>query len=289
MARKKGGGGKLNRSEIIQARLDPKLHMAAEIMARSERRTLSSLIEKCIEQASKSYKVKRNLFHPWWSEWPDQNRDELIYSECDEVTAEQAASDIVSDHEAIRFFKFAIYFPELLNKAEEELFNIIVTTNYFWKSYPVTMYNSWYQSYTEYLRCTVFEGLIRENLIEYWDKMKSGEVTPKILNALPRGKCLNAPLRAENRAIKEIYEKTDEDDPYETVLYIDEVNKCDISPNDTFWKKNSKKLMTDKIELKQTEDGPQIVATMSLPKDEAAKKEWIEFYKNKLDELRNGD
>ena len=44
MGRKKGGGGKLNRSEIIQARLDPKLHMAAEIMARAERRTLSSFI-----------------------------------------------------------------------------------------------------------------------------------------------------------------------------------------------------------------------------------------------------
>ena|SRR3990167_3977820 len=137
MARKKGGGGKLNRSEIIQARLDPKLHMAAEIMARCERRTLSSFIEKCIEDASKSYKVKRNLFQPWWSEWPSENVDELIYSESDEVTAEQAASDIVSDHEAIRFFKFATYFPELLNKTEEDLFNQITRTNYFWKSYPV--------------------------------------------------------------------------------------------------------------------------------------------------------
>ena len=151
------------------------------------------------------------------------------------------------------------------------------------------MYNSWYQAEEEYLRCSVFEGLIQENLIEYWDKMKSGEVSPEQLKKLPRGKCLNAALRTERRAIKKVYETSDEENPYEVVRYIDEVNQCDISPNDTFWKKNSKKLVTNKVELKQTEDGPQIVATMSLPSDQDDRKEWIEFYKKKLDELRDGD
>lgn len=52
MGRKKGGGGKLNRSEILQARLNPKLRLGAEIMVRSQRRTLSSLIETLIEAAT---------------------------------------------------------------------------------------------------------------------------------------------------------------------------------------------------------------------------------------------
>lgn len=47
--RKKGGGGKLNRSKIIQARLTPDLHKAAEEMARQQRRTLSSFVEMLVE------------------------------------------------------------------------------------------------------------------------------------------------------------------------------------------------------------------------------------------------
>src|SRR3989338_4657222 len=48
----KGGGGKLARSEIIQARLSPKIKFAAEILARRENRTLSSLIETLIDNES---------------------------------------------------------------------------------------------------------------------------------------------------------------------------------------------------------------------------------------------
>lgn len=57
----KGNGGKLNRSAIIQARIDPKLHMAAEIMAHYERRTLSSLIETLILKAIEKYKIRVSL------------------------------------------------------------------------------------------------------------------------------------------------------------------------------------------------------------------------------------
>src|SRR5579872_1699710 len=104
MTRKKGGGGKLNRSEIIQARLDPKLHMAAEIMARSERRTLSSFIEKTIEQSARNNKVKRNLKFLWWLE----NHEQYYVGKqtFDEVTVEQAVRDIVDEHEAVRFVRF---------------------------------------------------------------------------------------------------------------------------------------------------------------------------------------
>lgn len=55
--RRKGGGGKLKRCNIIQARVDDELHKAAEMMARSHRRTLSSFIEMLIEA-----EVKRNYY-----------------------------------------------------------------------------------------------------------------------------------------------------------------------------------------------------------------------------------
>ena len=51
--RAKGAGGKLNRCMIIQARLDPELHDAAEMMARKQRRTLSNFIEILIEEEVK--------------------------------------------------------------------------------------------------------------------------------------------------------------------------------------------------------------------------------------------
>lgn len=47
--RNKGGGGKLNRCMVIQARLDPELHAAAVIMAQRYRRTLSSFIEMLVK------------------------------------------------------------------------------------------------------------------------------------------------------------------------------------------------------------------------------------------------
>lgn len=49
--RKKKGGGKLARTQVIQFRLDPELRYAAELGARAQRRTLSSFIEWAIEGA----------------------------------------------------------------------------------------------------------------------------------------------------------------------------------------------------------------------------------------------
>src|ERR1700730_8829890 len=52
--RKRGGGGKLSRSETVTVRLDPKLRYLAELAARKQRRTLSSFIEWAIEENLKN-------------------------------------------------------------------------------------------------------------------------------------------------------------------------------------------------------------------------------------------
>lgn len=48
---RRGGGGKLSRSETVTVRLDPKLRYLAELAARRQRRTLSSYIEWTIEKS----------------------------------------------------------------------------------------------------------------------------------------------------------------------------------------------------------------------------------------------
>lgn len=49
--KRKGGGGKLTRSETVTVRLDPKLRYLAELAARKQRRTLSSFIEWAVEDS----------------------------------------------------------------------------------------------------------------------------------------------------------------------------------------------------------------------------------------------
>ena len=44
-------GSKLNKSETVQVRFDPKLKMATELLAARERRSLSSMIEWAVERA----------------------------------------------------------------------------------------------------------------------------------------------------------------------------------------------------------------------------------------------
>ena len=54
--KRKGGGSKLSRSEIIQVRLDPKLRFTAELAARKHRRTLSSFVEWAVSERGQADK-----------------------------------------------------------------------------------------------------------------------------------------------------------------------------------------------------------------------------------------
>ena len=58
---KKGGGGKLARTQVVTVRLDPKLRFAAELVARKQRRTLSSMIEWTIEAAIDSVMITEDI------------------------------------------------------------------------------------------------------------------------------------------------------------------------------------------------------------------------------------
>ena len=112
VAKKKGAGGKLSRSEIITVRLDPKLRFAAELAARKQRRTLSSFVEWAIEEAV---------------------RNSTVYMIDDTTgTVWQAMMQVWDVEEADRLVKLAINFPELLTFDEERLWKLISEHPHFW-------------------------------------------------------------------------------------------------------------------------------------------------------------
>src|ERR1700730_13854709 len=104
--RKRGGGGKLSRSETVTVRLDPKLRYLAELAARKQRRTLSSFIEWAIEENLKSIH-----FHG--------AEDELSAS------AASVAAELWDVDEPDRFAKLALHYPDMLTYEEQILWKLI--------------------------------------------------------------------------------------------------------------------------------------------------------------------
>lgn len=115
MVARKGGGGKLARSETITVRLDPKLRFGAELAARKQRRTLSSFIEWAVDEALDRVNIYTEAF-----DGPDQ-----------ELSAKEAMNKTWSVHEADRFTNLAQKFPFLLTHDEEVLWILIYEHGYF--------------------------------------------------------------------------------------------------------------------------------------------------------------
>ena len=191
---KKGAGGKLNRSEIIQARLNPKLRFIAEIMARQQRRTLSSLIESLIEDAAESYKIPLML-----SEKSQTDRYLLGKRKYQKISMKAAADLVWSLEEADRFAALALFFPDLLTPEEEELWGFIVYTPYFWAHFEINVESkSGKVLDKEFWPLVDHHGLIREHLREHWPLLQAilnGEEQAEKLKQLklPPGKIVKKP------------------------------------------------------------------------------------------------
>lgn len=104
MARKKSG--KLTRTEVVPVRFDPKLKMAAELLAARERRTLSSLTEWVMERAVKEIPVTTD----------DADKP---------VTAWKIADECWRERDGDRIYRLAINYPELLTYDEKKIFDIM--------------------------------------------------------------------------------------------------------------------------------------------------------------------
>ena len=98
----KGGGGKLNKSETVQVRLDPILKMAAELAAAQDRRTLSAFTEIAVEQRVKSVQVARD-------------------SENKPVDALQVARECWNAEPIVQLNNLANRYPDLLTLRERKI------------------------------------------------------------------------------------------------------------------------------------------------------------------------
>lgn len=159
----KGAGGKLVRSEIIQARLSPKVRFAAEILAKIERRTLSSQIETLLETAATTTSVEIQT--------NDFNQKKM-------VNLKEFVDSIWHFDEATRFVVYALSFPNLLSEAESELFRKILNSPFFWIHTKVITIDKKLNVIKETVRpMQTAYGLIRKNLILFWEKLKYKDIS----------------------------------------------------------------------------------------------------------------
>lgn len=112
MAKQKGG--KLNRSEVVPVRFDPKLKWAAELLAAKERRTLSSLVEWVMEKAVKEMVVTSDDGKP--------------------VTAWQVADKSWVEEPISRIMKLSISYPDLLTNTEGRISSVLSLLTWFEES-----------------------------------------------------------------------------------------------------------------------------------------------------------
>lgn len=104
MARKKGS--KLARTEIFNIRFDPKLKMAAELLAGRERRTMSSMIEAVMDRAVKESPITAD-------------------SQGQPVTAWEVAEKCWHVNPILRLDKLSTFAPELMTIDERSQWTCI--------------------------------------------------------------------------------------------------------------------------------------------------------------------
>jgi hypothetical protein len=154
--KRKGGGGKLTRSETVTVRFDPRLRYLLELAARRQRRTVSSFIEWAVEESFSHVIIKEGF-----------DEREGNYS----VSVAEAASRLWDVDEADRFVKLAFIYPDMLTHEEQILWKLIRRTGSLWRGHYADLGNA-----EETLEWTwrVEEGnLIFDRLREYWGKFKA--------------------------------------------------------------------------------------------------------------------
>lgn len=115
LTRPKGGGGKLNRSETVTVRLDPKLNYLTELAARTQRRTKSSFIEWAIAHALGAVPL------PEVADW-----------NADPVMVHDWSAKLWQVDEADRVMMLALKAPALLTHEEQLIWKLVREWGAFW-------------------------------------------------------------------------------------------------------------------------------------------------------------
>lgn len=144
-SKRKGGGGKLTRTETVTVRLDPKLRYLAELAALKQRRTVSSFIEWAIEDSLGRVYIQE----------PGFNND-LGTSVAD------VAAKLWDVDDADRFAKLALSYPDLLTHEEQKRWKLIRENGYLWKGNSNKNNGKWTWQVVE-------DSLCFDRLRERWD------------------------------------------------------------------------------------------------------------------------
>ena len=128
-AKRKGGGGKLARSETVTVRFDPRLRYLADLAARRQRRTLSSYIEWAVEES---------LFHVVL-----RGEDGPLPSGLRAGSVGSLTDELWDIDEADRLVKLALSFPDLLTHAEQIMWKLIRESGAFWLGAHDDQTNEW--------------------------------------------------------------------------------------------------------------------------------------------------
>ena len=150
--KRKGGGGKLARSETVTVRLDPKLRYLAELAARKQRRTVSSFIEWAVEESLDRVYLDNN------------------------TSITDVAAALWDVDEPDRFAKLALSYEYMLTHEEQVLWKVICETGRVWRGQ--------HDSEGEWVWSVNSKTLVYDCLRKYWDdfkKVASGEAGREIL------------------------------------------------------------------------------------------------------------
>ena len=113
---RKGGGGRLQRTQTVTVRMDPKQRYLAELAARKQRRTLSSFVEWVIAEA---------VPHVILYEDPRGEKETRTIGE---------EQDTLWDvEEGERLVRLGSIHPNLLTYDEQILWKLVRENGYFWK------------------------------------------------------------------------------------------------------------------------------------------------------------
>jgi len=117
-AERKGGGGKLSRSETVTVRLDPQLRYLVELAARKHRRTVSSFVEWAVGEA-----LSQVILREECASGPDY---------LPAISVGSAVEALWDVDEPDRLAKLAFRFPELLTHDEQVLWKLIRESRSLW-------------------------------------------------------------------------------------------------------------------------------------------------------------
>jgi hypothetical protein len=158
----KKGGGKLNRTETVTVRLDPKLNYLCELASRVQRRTKSSFIEWAVAESLNSVDIS------------ESNNGNSSFNS----SLRQLASSLWQVDEADRVIILAITAPTLLTHEEQIIWRLVRENGYIWRG-RYNAQNEWTWNLDE-------DSLIRDRLRENWEIFKAVAAGDESENALPK-------------------------------------------------------------------------------------------------------